>query len=69
MQTTIKIISFGFDYRKFSKFQSLTPTVVLTGDRVHVSEPSSQATLEDCRFCLDYVIECAIRLQDFDYNR
>lgn len=69
MQTAIKIVSFGFDYRKFSKFQSLTPTVVLTGDRVHVSEPSSQVTLEDCRFCLDYVIECAIRLQDFDYNR
>ena len=68
MQTAIKIISFGFDYRKFSKFQSLTPTALVTVDGVHMSKPSGQATLEDCRFCLDYVIECAIRLQDFDYN-
>lgn len=67
MQTTIKIISFGFDYRKFSKFQSLTPTVVMAEDRV-MTGSFGQATLEDCRFCLDYVIECAIRLQDFDYN-
>lgn len=69
MQTAIKIISFGFDYRKYSKFQALTPTVLVTMDGVHATEPSGQATLEDCRFCLDYVIECAIKLQDFDYNR
>lgn len=67
MQTAIKIISFGFDYRKYSKFQSLTPSVIVTMDDVHVA-PSSRAAPEDCRFCFDYVIECAIRLQDFDYN-
>ncbi len=78
MQYAIKIIGLGFDYRKFSKFESLTPTVLMheygTDGRnplydIYVEEPPSQVTLEDCRFCLDYVIECAIRLQDFDYNR
>lgn len=68
MQAAIKIVSFGFDYRRFSKFQSLTPTVWNTLNGVHISPPPSQTTLDDCRFCFNYVIECAIRLQDFDYN-
>lgn len=68
MQKAIKIISFGFDYRKFSKFQSRTPRAFVIEDRVVLTKPPIQATLEDCKFCLDYVIECAIKLQDFDYN-
>ena len=76
MQYAIKIISFGFDYRKFSKFESLTPEVLMEelgpdGEYalyIPPEEQSSQATLEDCRFCLDYVVECAIKLQDFDHN-
>ena len=68
MQTAIRIISFGFDYRKFSKFQSLTPPVMGTVIGTAVAKPSGQPTLEDCRFCLDYVVECAIKLQEFDYG-
>lgn len=69
MQTAIKVMSLGFDYRRYSKFKSLTPNALFQyeGD-VHVSEPSEQITMEGCKFCFDYVIECALRLQDFDYN-
>ena len=44
-----------------------TPTVV-TAEGTVMAGRFGHAAPEDCRFCLDYVIECAIRLQDFDYN-
>ena len=68
MQSAIKILSFGFDYKKYSKFQLLTPHVDWMGSDFFVGKPSEEATLEDCKFCFDYVIECAIKLQDFDYD-
>lgn len=68
MQTAIKILSFGFDYRKYSKFDLLTPIVLRDDNETLTATPSDQITLEDCKFCFDYVIECALKLQDFDYN-
>ena len=70
MQTAIKVMSLGFDYRRYSKFKSLTPSTFFRHDEgdVHVLEPSEQITMKSCKFCFDYVIECALRLQDFDYN-
>jgi len=60
----------GLDYRHYVKFRLLTPhiTRVLSGD-YHISrgtrdEPPS---LDECRFCYDFVVGSAIRLQDFDF--
>ena len=70
IQTAINVMSLGFDYRRYSKFKSLAPNTLFLHEHgdVHVSEPSEPVTMENCEFCFDYVIECAVRLQDFDYS-
>ncbi len=71
MQSAMKILSLGLDYRRYVKFRLLTPFVtrVLNGDyalsRSRRDEPRS---IEECHFCNDFVIESAIHLQDFDFE-
>lgn len=71
IQQAIKILSLGFDYKKYAKFKLLTPHVIIHYDGTHnvLDTPSKiSPTLEECKFCFDYVIESAIRLQDFDFD-
>lgn len=71
IQGAIKILSLGFDYKKYAKFKLLTPRVESNwGEGYSVDEISSKKplTLDDCKFCFDYVIDSAIRLQDFDFD-
>jgi hypothetical protein len=69
MQSALKIISLGFDYRKFTKFNLLTPGYVRTvGGYVLNERWNSQYNLDDAKWCYDYVIECCIILQNFDYK-
>lgn len=69
MQTAIKILSLGFDYRKFTKFKLITPIYVRTfGGHTLQQMRSPQYKPEDVRWCFDYVIECCLILQEFDYE-
>jgi hypothetical protein len=72
MQDAIKMLALGIDYRKYSKFKMLTPYLarVMSGDwvidrRFKDDEKPSQ---DDARFCLDFVIESALALAEFDYT-
>ncbi|MDW7670359.1 MAG: hypothetical protein SCK57_03815 [Bacillota bacterium] len=72
MQDAIKMLALGIDYRKYSRFRMLTPhlTQIMGGEwRVHrrfkeIDKPSE----EDARFCLDFSIESALALAEFDYT-
>ncbi|HUW94747.1 MAG TPA: hypothetical protein VMW58_03100 [Anaerolineae bacterium] len=71
MQSAMKILSFGLDYRRYVKFRLLTPGVVGVyegGYTVHGFERDDLPSLDDCRFCYDFVVECAIHLQTFDFE-
>jgi hypothetical protein len=73
MQEAIKMIALGIDYRRYSKFKLLTPRVYRTVNGAwHVSRGNGgagyQATAEDVTFCLDFVIESALALTEFDYS-
>lgn len=73
MQGAIKVLALGIDYRKYSKFKQLTPHVVrgLSGDwgvfqgRI---ETDGEPDAEDVQFCVDFVIESALALTEFDYS-
>ncbi|MDX1959525.1 MAG: hypothetical protein SFU98_13180 [Leptospiraceae bacterium] len=69
MQSSMKILSLGFDYRKFTKFDLITPRYVKTfgGDNIY-ENPKANYKLDDAKWCFDYVIECCLILQDFDYK-
>ena len=73
MQGAMKILSLGLDYRKHSRFRLLTPEVfhvsgVGRGLQRIPRRPGSALSLGDVSFCVDFVIESALRLQDFDYD-
>lgn len=71
IQSGLKILSIGLDYRRYSRFRMLTPTVRMTiGERYMAvfGEDTIDSSDEEYRFCFDFVIESAIYLQEFDYD-
>ena len=76
----INILSLNLDSQKYVKFRLLTPKVrilpkvsVLCGDPrrycIHKVQRRSKKvpTVEDAQFCIDFVIESAVTLQEFDF--
>jgi hypothetical protein len=73
MQKATKIISLGLDYRRYVRFRLLVPEVVRVmkeggGFYYFPAKAFRNHTKEDCQFCHDFVIESAIRIQDFDFD-
>lgn len=73
LQKAVKILSLGLDYRRYARFRLLTPVVrrAMSGEYViqrvqHGSQGTP--TEEDVQFCLDFVVESAIILQEFDFE-
>lgn len=72
MQDAIKVLALGMDYRKYSKFKRLTPNVtrIPRGDLdLHRRFDEEHApSVDDARFCVDFVVESALALSEFDYS-
>ena len=70
IQSAIKIISFGLDYKKYIKFKTLTPTIMKTGGGKYHShiKPNKKWTRENCQFCINFVLESALSMQEYDYD-
>ncbi len=72
MQQAIKIIALGIDYRRYSRFKIHVPNFIQTiggtyHPRRHRFGNDLETDIEDARFCIDFVVEAAIILQEFDY--
>jgi len=71
LQATMGVICLGIDYRRYVKFQLLTPKVKKSDGTHEIyrrKEVSRVATtMEDVQFCINFVIESAITLQKFDF--
>jgi len=71
IQSAIKILALGIDYRKYAKFKQIVPSVsrVING---HISiwwhRSAEGLTIEDVNFGIDFVIEASLALSDFDYT-
>jgi len=70
IQKAVKIMSFGIDYKKFVKFQILTPSVFRTNEGKYVAQVwgKKKWTKEHCQYCIDFVLDCSIKLQEFDFD-
>jgi hypothetical protein len=67
LQDALRIVLLGLDFRRYVRFRRLTPHVY------HVlAEPSRRlagsldGSPDDAQFCIDFVVESALRLQSFD---
>jgi len=73
IRSAVKILSLGIDYRGYIKFRLLTPVVYLDeyeGWDSSRDEWGSKGipSVEDVQFCIDFVIESAISLQELDFT-
>ena len=63
-------MSFGIDYKKYVKFKLLTPVVLKTaaGNQVTHTMGKKKWNKENCQYCIDFVLESALKLQEFDFD-
>jgi hypothetical protein len=72
LESAVRILSLGIDYRRYIKFRRLTPVVSLRGKGKWYINRGTEgskgiATEEDVQFCIDFVIESAISIQELDF--
>lgn len=74
IQTALKILGFNIDYRKYIKFHLLTP-MLFHGKDIYDKydafwsfEKKEAFTKEDVEFCFNFIIESALKLQEFDFE-
>ncbi|MCX5996822.1 MAG: hypothetical protein NTV42_04220, partial [Chloroflexi bacterium] len=66
-----KILSLGIDYRRYTRFKLLTPQIdyfINGSHRAYRFSKEKPTGKEDAQFCIDFVVESAIKLQEFDYS-
>lgn len=70
MQGALRVMAIGIDFRRYTRFKSFVPTVVQTLDGTfHVHDwPNDKRDTETIQFCIDFIIESAIHLSEFDYD-
>jgi hypothetical protein len=73
LQSAIKILAMGIDYRKYSKFRGLTPEVLLgvSGGPPFIAKRFSEEnkpSVAQAKFCIEFVVESALTLAEFDYT-
>lgn len=70
MQKAVKILSFGIDYKKYAKFQSISLPVQFTmNGKAHFYIRGVESLDSDTmKFCENFIIEAALKLQEFDFE-
>ena len=73
----LKITALGIDYRKYAFFEYITPETNVywnnSGHEYHsipkeYYENRFNLRVSDCHFCINFVIDSALKLQEFDYD-
>jgi len=71
LQEAVKLLSLGLDYRRYARFRLLTPYVLKTteGYEIQRIQRGSRGIPrpEEVQFCIDFTIESALALQEFDF--
>lgn len=70
LRNIVEMLALGIDTKKYARFRSLTPDVNFYSDGTYHTQPNPFSpkrviTLADYQFCFDFLIESAIKLQDF----
>ena len=74
IQEVLKIIILNLDYRKYLKFRLLTPDNVIYAKDVRfktmwfAGRDKIDFKKDDVEYCIEFVIESALKLQEFDFE-
>jgi hypothetical protein len=69
----LDIVALGLNYHRYRRFEVLSPSITWNREgrryvRSSTTGRSVARTLEDCQFCLNFVIDAAVRLQELDVD-
>jgi len=74
IQEVLKIIILNLNYRKYLKFRLLTPDNVIFAKNVRfktmwfAGRDKMDFKKDDIEYCIEFVIESALKLQEFDFE-
>jgi len=71
MQKAVKVLSMGIDYRKYVRFSMITPKPyrILASNEPQASvEEDITISSEEFDYCFTFIIESALKLNEFDFN-
>lgn len=74
MKEVLKINSLGINYKQYSVFNLLTPSITkLQNGEYHIYSNNNnftkiQMNRENCQFCIDFVLDSSLKLQEFDFD-
>jgi hypothetical protein len=70
LETAIQLISLGIDYKKYIKFNILTPQFYKSSQGTYQIIPNKEKKLteKNCEFLIDFVLDSALVLQEFDFD-
>jgi mRNA-degrading endonuclease HigB of HigAB toxin-antitoxin module len=69
IEKVLTILTLGIDYKKFTKFDLITPIYTRTmGGHIFDRGQIIEYNYDNVKWCFDFVIECCVSLQDFDYK-
>lgn len=70
LRKAVKITCLGIDYKEYLKFKILTPIVTrfIGGNKLAEVMGKKKWTKENCQFCIDFVVACSLKLQEYDFD-
>ena len=69
LHNQVKLLSLGIDYRRYIRFQWLIPIVHLMSSGTYEAFGDGHGqSHQDYLFCYQFVIECALRLQEIQFS-
>jgi hypothetical protein len=72
IQNAIKILSFGIDYKKYIRYRLIVASVQVSisesGRVVSYMHGEVKLNKEDLDFCINFIVESALKLQEFDFE-
>jgi hypothetical protein len=71
MGSALRMLSLGLDYRRYAQFRMLSPPrhLLKIDPKIRTSPAEKLPTSEaDCRFCLDFVVDSALQLQEIVFT-
>ena len=67
IQEVLRLLCFGIDFKKYAKFRTLVPSIKFAMDGTPHYYINHELPLEkeDFEFCISFIVEAAIKLQEF----
>ena len=70
LEENMKILAFGINYNEYAKFRTIVPDVTwfMSGEPMINFRGNETINENELNFCLNFIIESTLRLQQFDFE-